>query len=245
MRLTALQSDILRFIVENGYRPGDKLPTIQAISKTMDASVAKTRESLEVARALGVVEVRPGRGTRVAEFSFTPLATLSALYAIGQDERNFEHLREMRNALEVHFWEEAVSCLTREDLMLLRAFIASAREQLARTPITVPADAHRRFHLTLFSRLDNPFVQGVLEAFWAAYEAFGLNHYYDLNYHHAVWNYHERIVDAIEAGDYEGSRRSLVEHMNLLQQRPANDNGHSNGNGAAARVSDPRMSGFE
>lgn len=238
MRLTALHSDILRYIVENGFAPGDRLPTIQNISKTMDSSVAKTRESLEVARALGVVEVRPGRGTRVAAFSFAPLATLSALYAIGQDNRNFDHLRDTRNALESHFWDDAVSLLTRDDITLLRGCIASAREQLARQPITVPADAHRRFHLMLFSRLENPFVQGVLEAFWQAYEAFGLNHYYDLNYHHSVWNYHERIVDAIEAGDYEASRRFLVEHMNLLQQRPANGN-------VAARITEPRAFGFE
>ena len=89
----------------------------------------------------------------------------------------------------------------------------------------------------LFSRLDNPFVQGVLEAFWQAYEAFGLNHYYDLNYHHSVWNYHERILDAIQSGDFDASRRMLVEHMNLLQQRPTN--------GVAVRINEPRMAGFE
>jgi DNA-binding FadR family transcriptional regulator len=189
----------------------------------MDASVAKTRESLEVARALGAVEIRPGRGTRVADFSFAPTAVMSALYAIGQDERNFDHLREARNGLEVHFWDEAVSLLTADDVTLLRAFIQTAREQLARQPIQVPADAHRRFHLTLFARLENPFVQGILEAFWASYEAFGLNLYYDMNYHRSVWNYHERIVDAIEARDFEGSRRLLVEHMNLLEQRPAGE----------------------
>ncbi len=34
-----------------------------------------------------------------------------------------------------------------------------------------------------------------------------------------VWNYHERVVDAIEAGDVEASRHLLVEHMNLLDTR--------------------------
>lgn len=220
VRLAGLQSDILRYIVENGFQPGQRLPTIQEISKSMDASVAKTRESLEVARALGAVEVRPGRGTRVAEFRFAPLATLSALYAIGQDERNFEHLRDLRNALEVQFWDQAVQQLQPQDIRTLRDLIASARDQLARQPIQVPADAHRRFHLTLFARLENPFVMGVLEAFWEAYEAFGLNLYYDLNYHRSVWNHHEQIVDAIEAKNLDASRRHLIDHMNLLTHRP-------------------------
>src|SRR5512141_512433 len=85
LRFSGLQSDILRFIIENGYKPGDKLPTIQTISKTLGISIAKMREELEIARALGIVEVKPGRGTRVLDYDFAPLATLSALYAIGQD----------------------------------------------------------------------------------------------------------------------------------------------------------------
>lgn len=221
MRFSGLQSEILRFIIENGYKPGDKLPTIQAISKTLGISIAKMREELEIARALGIVEVKPGRGTRVVEYSFTPLATLSALYAIGQDSVHFEHLRQLRNALELGFWEEAVRHLEPGDIATLRELIASAQRRLAAQSIQVPANEHRAFHLTIFSRLDNPFVIGFIEAYWEAYEAFGMNLYFDLDYHHTVWDYHERIVNAIEAGDIEASRRLLVEHMNLLGSRGA------------------------
>jgi DNA-binding FadR family transcriptional regulator len=223
VRLTSLNSDILRFIVENRYQPGDFLPTIQDISKSMDASVAKTRESLEVARAFGAVDIKPGRGTRVSDYDFGPAATLSALYAIGLNAQHFEHLREMRIALETHFWEAAVSQLTEADLVRLRALITSAQDRLVSQPIQVPAREHRAFHLGLFARLDNPFVLGVLEAFWEAYEAFGLNLYTDLSYHREVWGYHERIIRTLEAGDIEGSRRLLIEHMNLLRHRELPD----------------------
>jgi DNA-binding FadR family transcriptional regulator len=219
MRRTSLKSELLRFIVENGYHPGDSLPTIQEISQTMDSSVAKTRESLEVARALGMVDIKPGRGIRVTEYTFTPAVTVSSLYAIGLDDQNFEHLRAVRNGIEISFWNDAVSSLTSEDVEYLRQLIATAREQLARQPIQVPADVHRRFHLTLFSRLENPFVQGILEAFWEAYEAFGLNLYADIDYHREVWDYHEWIVESLAQEDYEEGRLLLIEHMNLLQLR--------------------------
>jgi DNA-binding FadR family transcriptional regulator len=219
LRFSSLQSEILRFIIENGYKPGDKLPTLQTISKTMGISIAKMREELEIARALGIVEVKPGRGTRVVEYRFTPLATLSALYAIGQDASHFEHLRQLRNALEVAFWDEAVRQLTTADIATLRGLISSAQRRLAAQSIQVPANEHRAFHVTIFSRLENPFVIGFIEAFWEAYEAFGMNLYFELDYHRSVWDYHERIVNAIEAGDIEASRRLLIEHMNLLGRR--------------------------
>ncbi len=219
MRLDAVQSDILRYILENGYGPGDRLPTIQSISQTMDVSVAKVRESLEVARALGFVEIKPGRGTRVAPYSFAPVVTLGALFAIGLDEAHFTHLRELRKALEIQFWDEATGQLNAADIGRLRELIAAAFNMLQADPVQVPAKEHRAFHLTIFSHLDNLFVLGILEAFWEAYEAFGLNLYRELSYHRTVWEYHTRMVDAIEVGDIDLGRRLLIEHMNLMQFR--------------------------
>jgi DNA-binding FadR family transcriptional regulator len=219
VRLSALQSDLLKYIIENGYKPGDLLPTIQEISQSMGVSVAKTRESLEIARVLGIVEVKPGRGTRVSSYRFTPAMTLSALYAVGQDPAHFEHMRQMRNALENAFWDEAVRRLTEQEITTLRKLVGAARRLLSREPAQVPAAEHRAFHLTIFGRLDNPFVLGVLESFWDIYEAFGMNVYMELDYHRKVWDYHERIVDAIEKGDIEAGRSLLVEHMSLLQHR--------------------------
>lgn len=224
-RNTSTQSDVLRYIVENGFQPGEQLPTIQHISKELNVSVAKVREDLEVARSMGLVDVKPGRGMRVQEYRFGPSMTLSSLYAIGLDTNNFLHLGQMRNALEVYFWDEAVSQLTPKDIVELRRLIGVAMSKLGREPIQVPAAEHRLFHMIFFKRLENPFVQGVLEAFWEVYEAFGLNLYMELAYHRTVWNYHAQIVDALEAGDIEGGRKLLVDHMNLLGDRRNNNGG--------------------
>jgi DNA-binding FadR family transcriptional regulator len=219
MRLRGLASDLLRYIVEGGYRPGDKLPTLGEISGELGVSVAKTREQLEVARAFGLVDVKPGRGMTVQPYTFTPAMRLSALYAIGHDAKLFDALSDARNGLEVFFWEQAVSLLGDEDFNTLREIIAHARHLLNRTPIVVPSDEHRQFHLIIFAKLNNPFVTGFLETYWEAYDAFGLNLYAELDYHHAVWDYHEKMVDAIAAGDLERGKEMLVEHMALLRHR--------------------------
>ena len=65
-------SEFMRYLAaheeaENG------LPTLNELSQELGVSVASLREQLEVARALGLVEVKPGRGgTRRLAFSFTP-----------------------------------------------------------------------------------------------------------------------------------------------------------------------------
>ncbi|MXX50631.1 MAG: GntR family transcriptional regulator, partial [Chloroflexi bacterium] len=79
-----LGSDFLNYIVRRGYQPGDRLPSIQELTHDnhLDMSANKVREQLEVARALGWVEVRSKRGTRVKNYNFTPAVRLSALYAL-------------------------------------------------------------------------------------------------------------------------------------------------------------------
>ena len=60
---------------------------------------------------------------------------------------------------------------------------------------------------------------GLLEAYWDGYEAVELNTYADYRYLEKVWQYHERIVDAICSGDYVQGQALLIEHMRLLSSR--------------------------
>ena len=101
----------------------------------------------------------------------------------------------------------------------MRGLVAAAQAKLSQQRIQIPSPEHRELHLTIFRRLNNPFVVGLLEAYWDAYEAVELNTYADIHYLQQVWDYHARIVDAIEAGDIALGKRLLVEHMQLLSHR--------------------------
>ena len=213
-------SEVLRYIVEHHLQAGDRLPTLTDLSAELGVSVSKVREELAVARALGFVQVKPRLGTEVQPFDFAPAATLSVLYALGLDREHFHAFARLRGSLELSFWHEAVTLLQPEDIAELRRLVALARERLTRVPIEVPYREHRKLHLTFFKHLENPFVQGILEAYWAAYKAFGLALYADLSHHREVWDYHERMVEAVARGDVEAGYRALQEHMTLLRYEP-------------------------
>ncbi len=74
--------------------------------------------------------------------------------------------------------------------------------------------------MCIFRKLENPFVQGILEAYWEAYESIGLNLYAGYEYLENVWEYHQRMVDAVCSGDFEAGYQALVEHKDLLYHRP-------------------------
>jgi DNA-binding FadR family transcriptional regulator len=201
--------------VENG------LPSLKKLSEELGVSVASLREQLEVARALGLVEVRPRLGTRRKDYSFTPAIRQSLGYALALNNEHFRKYSDLRNRVEYAFWSEAVAKLTEEDKSDLQNLITQAFEKLQGSPIQVPHEEHRRLHLTIYSRLENPFVTGILEAYWEAYENVGLNVFTGgYEYLQEVWRYHKQMVDAICNGNYEEGFNALVAHTDLLYQRP-------------------------
>ncbi|MBN1964265.1 MAG: FadR family transcriptional regulator [Anaerolineae bacterium] len=212
-------SDLLNYIVNARVEPGEQLPTLKTLSDELGISVNKLREQLEVARVLGMVDVRPRAGTRVQPYDFLPAVRLSLLYAVAMDRGYFEPFSALRRQLEVAFWEDAVTALGPAEHDRLDALIAQAWAKLNDQPARIPHGEHREFHQTIFSRLDNPFVTALLEAFWEAYEAIEYHIYSDYRYLCDVWAYHQRIADAIRAGDIAASQEAYLQHTRLIRCR--------------------------
>lgn len=213
-------SEFMRYLASNAEAERG-LPPLKDLSEQLGISVASLREQLEVARALGLVEVRPRLGTKRRDYSFTPAVRQSLRYALALNDDHFRKFSELRNHVETAFWYEAVEKLAAEDKQELRALVRRAMEKLHNNPIQVPHEEHRNLHLLIYRRLENPFVMGILEAYWDAYESVGLNVFVgDLHYLLQVWDFHHQIVEAICIGDYKSGYEALVAHTDLLYHRP-------------------------
>jgi DNA-binding FadR family transcriptional regulator len=195
-----LNSEFLRYLAscEMDEQTGDRIPALTDLSQALGVSVARLREQLEVARALGFVEVRPRTGIRRLPYTFS----------------------DLRDHLEAAYWREAVEKLEPGDILELQGLIASAWGKLRSPQIQIPHAEHRQLHLGIFRRLGNTFVMGILEAYWEAYEAVGLNLYAGYDYLQRVWHFHQTMVDAICASDSDAGYEALVEHKDLLYHRP-------------------------
>ena len=198
----------------------ERVPTLTDLSQELGVSVACLREQLEVARALGFVDARPRTGIRRLPYSFTPAVKQSVSYALDLERSHFDTFSDLRNHLETAYWYEAVEALSEQDKIGLQDLLAQAWAKLRSPQIHIPHAEHRQLHLGIYSRLDNPFVMGILEAYWDAYESVGLNMYAGYDYLQQVWQYHQKMVDDICSGDYQAGYKALIEHKDLLYFRP-------------------------
>jgi len=219
-----LPYDVLQYIVREGLQAADgqeltKLPAIGDLAGQLRVSRGKLREELIAAQAFGVVEMRPGDGTYVCPFDFySPIRTL-VLYGVACERKSFDGYYKLRAHLEIAFWEEAARALGPGDYDLLYSILDRAERKLGSMPVEIPHEEHRALHLHIYNRLDNPFVLGLLKAYWDAYEAVGLHRYFDLTYFERMWSWHREMVDAIAADEWAQGQEILIRHFTLLEDR--------------------------
>lgn len=194
------------------------IKSLRDLSEEQGVSIAMLREQLSVAKALGLVDVKPGTGIQSLPYKFSPAVKTSLAYAISLDRKYFAQFSSLRRTIEKDYWFEAVEMLTDEDFQHLEALVNKAWKKLESNPPRLPHKEHRELHMAIYGKLDNIFVVGLLEAYWDAYEQIGLNLYTKLEYLKGVWEYHKKMVEAVSGGDMELGYKYLREHMELIHE---------------------------
>ncbi len=219
-----LSSEFLDYLASTNYQDiPNHLPTLNDLSKQLGISVARLREQLEVAKALGLVEARPRTGLRRLPYSFLPAVRQSLAYAIEIDPKNFNVFAELRDQIEIAYWEEAVKLLTAEDKAAMQTLVDKAWKKLKAARVQIPHEEHKELHLLVYSRLNNPFVKGLLEAYWEAYESVGLGIFADYEYLLKIWECDQKMVDSICKNNIQEGYQALVEHRTVLHHQALPD----------------------
>lgn len=213
------QSKLLEYIIRRKKEGRDDLPPIQELSENLGMSVPTLREQIEALKMLGLLDARPRHGVHIKPVDFSAGLKQNAIIAASMDMKYFFQLSDFRDRLEQAWFINAAEQLSREDIEKLEQYVINAKEKLQGNPIQIPYPEHKELHLSIYKRLDNLFVIGILNTYWALYEAVGMNLYTDLQYQNEVWQYHEKIVDAIKAKDYNQGQLLLSEHMKLIYKR--------------------------
>lgn len=212
-------SEFLRHLSRMSEDGGQRIPPLNQLSKELGISVASLREQMEVARLLEIVEIKPKAGIHKTSYSLKPAVLASVTYAVESNSKWFKHLSNLRKHLEAAYFIEAVQLLSTVDIECLVSINKKAQEKIRSIPTQLPSAEHRDFHMGIYKRLTNPFVLSILEVYWDLYRLTGLEIYPDLTYIDRVWQYHQRILDAIRHGNMSQGLQILIEHMDLISQR--------------------------
>ncbi len=206
--------EIKRFILSEGLRPGDSLPTESELCERMGVSRSSVREAIRTLQTLDIVTVKHGRGTFVGEMSLQPLVETLAFRSIispGDDFRALREVVDVRMSLDLNFADRVVAHFkgTRNEMLhvLVGEMTASARRG---EPF---ASADRQFHTQLLSETGCEMVSQLVAAFWDVHTAvlpqLSIPTPSDIE---LTAKAHGDILRAAEAGDLEAYRHAVQEH---------------------------------
>ena len=130
-------------ITEGVYTIGDKLPTEPELMKTFKVGRSSIREAVKLLVNMGVVQVRQGAGTFVAEASDTNGGSINMNIA------DRTELDEVRKILDIAIVEKAVARRTEKDIERMQSSLearkANAKDGLLKECI----EADMNFHIAI------------------------------------------------------------------------------------------------
>lgn len=224
--LDAMSQRILDVIHERGLGPGDPIPTEPELVDVLAVSRNSVREAIRPLRALGIVEVRRGHGTVVAEPSLRALSPSLAFRVIAGSARSggaagaagalaeLHHLVEIRELIEAG----AAERLVREvDAATIERLSGLCDEMTREGP---NPEVDREFHRLLYSTVDNPLIGQLVDVFWDAYQdARGVLDAPSKEAAEDTTAKHRRIAEALRSGDAEALRSAMSRHFAEIKQR--------------------------
>ncbi|MBQ1049466.1 GntR family transcriptional regulator [Micromonospora sp. C51] len=191
-------SRLTREILSGRSDPGERLVEEQ-LTRRLGISRAPLREALRLLAQRGLVEHVPRRGVRVATLS----------------DRDVRELYELRDVLERFAVRSAIPVPRESDLAGLRAALDQMSEATRNGDRLAVAESHRAFHVALVALAGNRQLSAVYDSILVKlqlYMAINLRREAEVAQPQDGVHRHERLFEAVEAGDPELVLAVLSEH---------------------------------
>lgn len=214
--------DNIKDMFLNGkLKPGDLMLPENELAKSMNVSRGSVREAMKILDAFGLVEIKRGNGTYVADGikarNFDPL--MFQLVFAGKD---FRHVVELRQCLELEVVRLVIQHGTRDDFKALHAAIDDMEDEIERDTIDTARIFHHEiiFHGILGDATHNPLMSRiyrfVIDFFAPMLKATANTIFNDSG--RSSLQLHKNILAAIEARDIVGVEYEIVESIRAWQR---------------------------
>lgn len=205
---------LIELIREEGYAPGDPLPTERELMETFGVGRPVVREALQRLEGMGMISIQHGERAKVRQLDMHALIQqldVSARHLLSTSAESVDHLREARVFFETGLVRIVAERADADALERLRAALERMRT-LRDAPRSEFIPADMAFHLEIARISGNPIYLAVAKAIleWMADYRRDMLRFKGTEVSIAE---HERIFERVEQGDAEGAERAMRDHL--------------------------------
>ena len=208
-----IQEQIRRYILQEGMKTGDPLPTEKDLSQRFGISRTAIREALRGLGTIGMIEARHGIGRFIRGFNFE--AILNNLpYSLEKDIKNFNDILEIRVCLESSFLAKHIHKFTESDITQIKIILAKLQNQVSnRSDEKELIETHTEFHVALYRHTENALLVNLIRIFSTIQRNLWLLQRYRTGNRKEFIKQHKKLIDAIEKRDPALAKKRMIEHF--------------------------------
>lgn len=203
-------ADCLRDMIFNGsLKPGDKLPTEEKLCQHFSVSRTTLRESVQMLRVSGILDVTPGRGSYISVPDLSHLMDDIALFGRYGSLDNGD-MAETRTLLESALIEGACAASTKDkkalELLILDKDGSAEKNE----------EIERAWHLAIADLSKNPMMRMFLETILNLLKSDRIKALSDLDEVMRTMSVQLRVGEAIIANQPEVAKRVMAGYLKQI-----------------------------
>jgi GntR family transcriptional repressor for pyruvate dehydrogenase complex len=217
-RYARLADDVaqqVRLLIDDGeFRQGERLPPERELAERLGVARASIREGLRTLEMMGVIEIRPGRGSFVTGNVASPLDTLiSSWFSVHRDW--LREVIELREAVEAQAARLAAVRASTADFAAIERAIASMRLALDANDVDEFVEADAAFHDAIAHASANPLLRRALISIAREIHSYRLamGRLLGHSWLERSLSEHEAIARAIQARDALAAWHAMRQHI--------------------------------
>ena len=212
---------LVEYITEQELEPGERLPSIRHLSRTLKVGPNVVRDGLLQLQTMGVVNVHPRAGTFVKAINYGAMVNtfkkaLQVSLCLSRNDDNLVSLVETRCLLETEAAQKAALRHTKRDLFPLYQAL-KAMDDCKDQETFISAD--ERFHLSIARCSGNNVFAAILEGLLMTLRPYRATFMRTSSEIKSIQEIHMRIYQSILDGDVSGAQEAISTHLNYQLSR--------------------------
>lgn len=209
-------SQIMSRISGDHWKPGQKLPSESELCQALNVGRSTLREALKSLAFIGVVRMRPGDGTYVAE---GPARFLHRVFAHGllNTEKDVRDLCETRIVLETQLAGLCAQRAAEEDLQRLDQLVQAMQQFLPQGGETF-LQLDLEFHLTIAAASKNQVLAELLRTIRELLQELIMKSQQLPGAPDLARNQHNEILQALKQRSASKARQAMLRHLQTFQR---------------------------
>jgi len=214
---------IKSMILDNHYKPNDRLPSEHELAELLGVSRATIREAFHALELMGLIEVRPGSGTFVKNtniFNVLGFSDSGLTMLLASNNFSHEEILEVRRILEFSIVDLIIKNAKPKELKNLQEIISEMAISIKNEIGFKSADMklHRELAKISGNRLMEVLANSMYQLFW---ERFPFNHRtYSTNPSLAneIVNLHKEMVESLYNREMQKAKDLIIRHYKFARE---------------------------